>query len=260
MNLPVLLHFPRSGTLEITSSAKDALWRSDSLRQQNMTTSELKLGEVPATRRGLCAAGRTFRCRHRDACYTGIDAAERRCARSNRPGSEAVFIDFTHVSGRHRHAQQQRELHSLSHLHGQLVRNNHKNETHPAESHAGRSSAGFPRAMAGRRSRIRQRTDTAGWKSPRSGRRVPDDRSSRSARPCRGTCSTAETPNGRRAIRSRFGGRLNKCVCAIWTTTGLLRANTGQASAGPVSGARSGLTLFRLAGKTVGQMLCCIPH
>ena len=47
MNLPALLHFPRFGTLEIKSSGKDALWRSDSLRQQNMTTSELKLGEVP---------------------------------------------------------------------------------------------------------------------------------------------------------------------------------------------------------------------
>jgi hypothetical protein len=46
MNLPALLHFPRFGTLEISSSGNDALWRSDSLRQQNMTTSELKLGEI----------------------------------------------------------------------------------------------------------------------------------------------------------------------------------------------------------------------
>ena len=46
MNLPVLLHFPRFGTLDIRSSGKDALWRSDAHRPLNMTTSELKLGEV----------------------------------------------------------------------------------------------------------------------------------------------------------------------------------------------------------------------
>jgi hypothetical protein len=47
MNLPTLLHFPRFGTLKITASGNDALWRSDSHRPQNMVTSELKLGEVP---------------------------------------------------------------------------------------------------------------------------------------------------------------------------------------------------------------------
>jgi hypothetical protein len=47
MQLPAFLHFPRFGTLQITSSGKDALWRTDSIRPQNMTTSELKLGEIP---------------------------------------------------------------------------------------------------------------------------------------------------------------------------------------------------------------------
>jgi hypothetical protein len=47
MDLPAFLHFPRFGTFEITSTSRDAVWRSDSFRLQNMTTSELKLGEIP---------------------------------------------------------------------------------------------------------------------------------------------------------------------------------------------------------------------
>lgn len=46
MNLPVLLHLPRFGTLKLSAASGDALWRSDSDRPLNITTSELKLGEV----------------------------------------------------------------------------------------------------------------------------------------------------------------------------------------------------------------------
>ncbi|MDP2887156.1 MAG: hypothetical protein Q8P51_19300 [Ignavibacteria bacterium] len=46
MDLPTLIHLPRFGTLKVTASGGDALWRSDSNRPLNMTTSELKLGEV----------------------------------------------------------------------------------------------------------------------------------------------------------------------------------------------------------------------
>lgn len=46
MDLPVLLHFPRFGTIRVTSSGDEPLWRSDSERLLNMTTSELKLGEI----------------------------------------------------------------------------------------------------------------------------------------------------------------------------------------------------------------------
>lgn len=46
MGLPVLLHFPRFGTIRVSAKGKDASWRSDSERPLNLTTSELKLGEV----------------------------------------------------------------------------------------------------------------------------------------------------------------------------------------------------------------------
>jgi hypothetical protein len=46
MELPALLHMPRFGTLKVTSTSGDVMWRSDSDRPLNMTTSELKLGEV----------------------------------------------------------------------------------------------------------------------------------------------------------------------------------------------------------------------
>jgi hypothetical protein len=46
MDLPVLLHFPRFGTIRVSSSGSDAFWRSDSERSLNLTTSELKLGEI----------------------------------------------------------------------------------------------------------------------------------------------------------------------------------------------------------------------
>jgi hypothetical protein len=46
MELPALLHMPRFGTLKVTTTSGDAMWRSDSDRPLNMTTSELKLGEV----------------------------------------------------------------------------------------------------------------------------------------------------------------------------------------------------------------------
>ncbi|HTY37470.1 MAG TPA: hypothetical protein VMH23_10180, partial [Bacteroidota bacterium] len=46
MELPVLMHFPKFGTLRISSGTGDVLWRSDSNRPLNMTTSELKLGEI----------------------------------------------------------------------------------------------------------------------------------------------------------------------------------------------------------------------
>ena len=47
LEIPVLLHLPRFGTLKISASGSDVLWRSDSDRPLNMTTSELKLGEEP---------------------------------------------------------------------------------------------------------------------------------------------------------------------------------------------------------------------
>ena len=46
MELPALLHLPRFGTLNIRAMSGDVMWRSDSIRPLNMTTSELKLGEV----------------------------------------------------------------------------------------------------------------------------------------------------------------------------------------------------------------------
>jgi hypothetical protein len=46
MDLPALVHMPRFGTLKVTVSGDEAMWRSDSDRPLNMTTSELKLGEV----------------------------------------------------------------------------------------------------------------------------------------------------------------------------------------------------------------------
>lgn len=46
MELPALLHMPRFGTLKVTSTSGDAMWRSDSDRPLNTITSELKLGEV----------------------------------------------------------------------------------------------------------------------------------------------------------------------------------------------------------------------
>ena len=47
MDLPVLMHFPRFGTLRVMADGGSALWRSDSERPLNLTTSELKLGEIP---------------------------------------------------------------------------------------------------------------------------------------------------------------------------------------------------------------------
>ncbi|MDZ7269622.1 MAG: hypothetical protein ONB48_20235 [candidate division KSB1 bacterium] len=47
LELPVLLHAPRFGTLRITASNNHALWRSDAFRPLDLTTGELKLGEIP---------------------------------------------------------------------------------------------------------------------------------------------------------------------------------------------------------------------
>jgi hypothetical protein len=46
MELPVLAHFPGFGSLKITATRGDALWRTDSNRPLRLTTSELKLGEI----------------------------------------------------------------------------------------------------------------------------------------------------------------------------------------------------------------------
>lgn len=45
MELPALVHLPLFGTMKVTSIGADVLWRSDSDRPLNMTTSEIKLGE-----------------------------------------------------------------------------------------------------------------------------------------------------------------------------------------------------------------------
>jgi len=46
MELPVLMHFPRFGTIRVSAKGGDVRWRSDSERPLNLTTSELKVGEV----------------------------------------------------------------------------------------------------------------------------------------------------------------------------------------------------------------------
>ena len=46
MEFPTLVHLPLFGTMTVTSDAKDVLWRSDSDRPLNLTTSEIKLGEL----------------------------------------------------------------------------------------------------------------------------------------------------------------------------------------------------------------------
>ncbi len=47
MSGPVAWHFPRHGTLQLTSDGGDVLWRSDSVRPLDTNTLELKLGERP---------------------------------------------------------------------------------------------------------------------------------------------------------------------------------------------------------------------
>lgn len=44
---PVLWHFPRHGTLTVSSDSPDVLYRSDSVRALDTNTFEVKLGEVP---------------------------------------------------------------------------------------------------------------------------------------------------------------------------------------------------------------------
>ena len=46
LTLPVLLHAPRFGTLNVNAQG-EALWRADSMRPAFTTTNELKVGEVP---------------------------------------------------------------------------------------------------------------------------------------------------------------------------------------------------------------------
>jgi len=47
LELPALLHAPRFGTLRLAASNGHALWRCDAFRPLDMTTGELKLGEIP---------------------------------------------------------------------------------------------------------------------------------------------------------------------------------------------------------------------
>lgn len=47
LELPLLLHAPRYGTLRIETLQGQALWRADTYRPMDLTTSELKLGELP---------------------------------------------------------------------------------------------------------------------------------------------------------------------------------------------------------------------
>jgi hypothetical protein len=46
MEMPVWLHMPKFGSFRAESTGGQVLWRSDSDRPRNMTTSEIKLGEV----------------------------------------------------------------------------------------------------------------------------------------------------------------------------------------------------------------------
>ncbi|MDZ7288890.1 MAG: hypothetical protein ONB44_04120 [candidate division KSB1 bacterium] len=61
LTLPILLHVPRFGTLSVEANNEHALWRSDAFRPLDMTSSEIKLGEIPQPQGGYLLPAGEFR-------------------------------------------------------------------------------------------------------------------------------------------------------------------------------------------------------